>query len=56
MIQSDKGALLILIEGSYGFSEIIKSSFYDGGDATKNNGPLASLELGVAYLFDLSPH
>ena len=50
LMKSDNNELRLLVEGSYGFSKIAKNS-----DAnTKNDGPLATAQVGVAYLFDVS--
>jgi hypothetical protein len=59
--EGDKGQLLqLLLQGSYGFNTLIKkdafSSSYNDDLKTKNNGPIATVEIGVAYLFDLTPH
>jgi hypothetical protein len=59
IMQTDKAELRFLIEGAYGFSPIFSSDFVTkngGTDNTKNNGPLATLQLGFAYLFDTNPH
>lgn len=60
VMSSDEGILNVLIEASYPFNQTIKSSsfssFLSDSDKAKNNGPLAKLELGLAYLFDLTPH
>ena len=68
LMQSDKNELRLLIDGSYAFSGIIKSASLPtaamwlsnrgekGYGDTMNNGPLASLQIGVAYLFDTNPH
>lgn len=55
IVQTDKADLRFVIEGSYGFTQIFKSSLVSGQD-TNDNGPLASLQLGFAYLFDTNPH
>lgn len=50
IIKNDNNELRLLIQGSYGLTKMGKSSNSD----TKNDGPLATAEVGVAYLFDVS--
>jgi hypothetical protein len=65
--EGDKGQILqLLVQGSYGFNTLIKKDAFPAPvtvgpatfsyDATMNNGPLATVEIGVSYLFDLTPH
>ena len=55
LTRSKLGVLNFTVEGSYAFSKNINSAWFHGGDDTKNNGPLATLEAGINYLFDLMP-
>ncbi len=55
LLRSDLGTLNFHVEGSYAFSKNIESAWFHGADATLNNGPLATAELGISYLFDLTP-
>jgi hypothetical protein len=50
IIKNDNNELRLLVEGSYGLTKLSKSSNAD----TKNDGPLATAQVGVAYLFDIS--
>ena len=52
--KSDASQLHLMIEGSYGFTKVYSSSFVPSD--TKDNGPLATAEIGLAYFFDLTPH
>lgn len=53
MMEFDNGnQLRLLLEGSYGFTKINKTAPSD----EKNNGPLATAEIGLAYYFDTNPH
>ena len=55
IVTGDNGQLHLLIGAAYPFTNLLSSkSFSD--DKTKNNGPIASLQMGLTYLFDLSPH
>jgi len=56
LMQSDLGTLNFTAEASYAFSRPIINSWFNGADNTKNNGPLATLEVGINYLFDLMPY
>ena len=60
IVQAANGnELRFLISASYAFSQIVSSPLYpsDGStNKTENSGPLATLQLGLAYLFDLNPH
>ncbi len=63
VIQTDNGTFYFTLEGSYAFTSIVSNSndaplpYYDVNNVpptTDNNGPLASAELGIKYLFDLT--
>ncbi len=60
VLQSPNGnELRFLISGSYAFSQIVKSPLLPSDGAinnSDNSGPLATLQLGFTYLFDLNPH
>ena len=60
VVQAANGnELRFLISASYAFSQIVSSPLYpsDGStNKTENSGPLATLQLGFAYLFDLNQH
>jgi hypothetical protein len=58
IFESDEGnQLRLLVEGSYGFTKLLKSDSYPTGmEDAKNNGPLATAQIGVAYMFDMTPH
>jgi hypothetical protein len=47
--------LRFIIEGSYAFSKITSNSVSGASDDSKNNGPIAGLQVGFAYLFNLNP-
>ena len=63
VFQSDNGnELKFLLDASYAFSNIVSDNFAplrpnDNNTSNKsyNNGPLATVQLGFAYLFDLNP-
>jgi hypothetical protein len=59
VIQAANGnELRFLISASYAFSQIVSSPLLPSDGATNktdNSGPLATLQLGFAYLFDLNP-
>ncbi|MDP4200287.1 MAG: hypothetical protein Q8922_10325 [Bacteroidota bacterium] len=55
VMETDRTELRLLIEGAYGFTQIIKTASA-GPEPSNDNGPVASVELGLAYLFDLTPH
>ena len=46
------GTLDLLVEGSYAFSRNLTDAWFHGTDETRNNGPIATVELGVCYLFN----
>jgi len=50
------GSLYLTLDGSYAFNRILTDSYFKGGDETKNNGPIATAQLGVVYLFDIVKH
>ncbi len=61
ILQSSSGDLNLTIDGAYAFTQISKNpltpySITATPKSTENNGPLASVELGLQYLFDLTPH
>ena len=56
IISSDRGDLRLLISAAYPFTKIVQNEYLFGGDATHNNGPLATGQIGLTYLFDLTPH
>ena len=51
--QDRVGALELKAEGSYAFNHMLNQSYLDGLSNNWNNGPVASLELGVVYLFNV---
>jgi hypothetical protein len=56
IVESDAGKFLVLIRGAYSLSDIF-SHDAPFGTLTKNNGPLATLQMGFSYLFDFTkPH
>jgi hypothetical protein len=59
IVQAANGnELRFLINASYAFSQVVSSPLYpsDGStNKTENSGPLGTLQLGFAYLFDLNP-
>jgi hypothetical protein len=59
VVQAANGnELRFLISGSYAFSQIVSSPLLPSDNSqnkTDNSGPLATLQLGFAYLFDLNP-
>ena len=60
VVVADNGnSLRFIINGSYAFSQITNGPLepaFGSTDKTKNNGPLGTLQLGFAYLFNLNPH
>ncbi len=60
VVQSSNGnELRFLISGSYAFSQIVSSPLKPNDNSinkTDNSGPLATLQLGFSYMFDLNPH
>jgi len=55
LLRSNARTLNFTVEGSYAFSKNLDSSWFHAADATKNNGPLATVQVGLNYLFDLFP-
>ncbi len=55
LIKSETGTLNFTAEGSYAFYRNIRDAWFQGANVTMNNGPMASAELGLNYLFDLTP-
>ena len=55
LVKTKTGKLNFIAEVSYAFSKNLNDSWFHGADATNNNGPLATGELGLSYLFDLYP-
>jgi len=53
VVESESGKLVVLIHGAYGLTKnyTATSPF---GSLTENNGPLATLQAGFAYLFDFT--
>ncbi len=60
VIQAANGnELRFLVSASYAFSQIVSSPLLPSDNSknkTDNSGPLATLQLGFTYLFDLNPH
>ncbi len=61
VVQSAMGVLNVTIEASYAFTQITNVALIPYASGTpppnsSNNGPLATAELGLQYLFDLNPH
>lgn len=62
IIQSDNGRLNLVIDASYALSNIVTNGPLEyispsaNPTSTDNNGPLATAQLGLQYLFDVSPH
>jgi hypothetical protein len=64
ILQSSSGVLNLTIEGAYAFTQIVSNgplAYYSSNvkpvvPSTSNNGPLATGEIGIQYLFDLTPH
>jgi hypothetical protein len=60
IVQAANGnELRFLISASYAFTQIVSSPLLPSDNSqnkTDNSGPLATLQLGFAYLFDLNPH
>ncbi len=59
VVQGDNGSLDFTVEGSYAFTKITSGPLQYWGasqptDNSNNNGPLASAEIGIKYLFDLT--
>ncbi len=60
ILTTDLGTLDFTLEASYAFSKIVSNGplpYFDAAQSyqsTDNNGPLASGEIGVKYLFDLT--
>jgi hypothetical protein len=50
ILKNDASELRLLVQGSYGLTKMSKSSNSD----TKGDGPLATAEVGLSYLFDIS--
>ena len=61
LIESPNGDLNFLVEGTYSFNNLVSNGplpYYDpkaGASSSSNNGPLATLQFGFSYLFDLNP-
>ncbi len=55
LVKGDAGTLDFLIEGSYAFSRNLTDTWLHGADDTKNNGPMATAQAGLCYLFDVMP-
>ena len=62
VIETDNGVLDFTVEGAYAFTHIVSNGplpYYDSSKnppSSDNNGSLASAEIGVKYLFDLTHH
>ncbi|HWF43833.1 MAG TPA: hypothetical protein VG537_04250 [Candidatus Kapabacteria bacterium] len=56
IFSNDHGDLRLLLSAAYPFTKIVQNQYLFGGDATHNNGPLATGQIGLTYLFDLTPH
>ncbi len=59
IVQSSSGVLNFTVEGAYAFTQITNASlqpYLTSSQTSQNNGPLASAEIGLQYLFDLTPH
>ena len=57
IMESDQGQLQLLISAAYPFTHIQKNiGFFGATDVTHNNGSLATGQIGLSYLFDLTPH
>ena len=56
LVTGDKGQLHLLIGAAYPFTKLLSSKSLDPSDNSKNNGPVASLQMGLTYLFDLNSH
>jgi hypothetical protein len=58
LVELDRGKLNFLINGTYGFTRINSDAYQTSVGLVKdrNNGPLASLEIGVNYLFNIGNH
>jgi hypothetical protein len=61
LLRSTTGELDLTIEGAYAFTQIVSSELTPSGTtmtsaSTINNGPLATGEIGIQYLFDLGRH
>ena len=60
IVENDNGTLDFTVEGSYAFTNIVSNGplpYYDlskSPPSSDNNGPLASAEIGIKYLFDLT--
>jgi hypothetical protein len=60
LIQNENGQLQFLVEASYAFNHLVDNGplyYYGPGtqSSVSNDGPLATLQLGFAYLFNLNP-
>jgi len=55
LAEMNAGDLYFLINGAYPFTKIKEKSLDGSSDSAENNGPLASLQLGFSFLFDLMP-
>jgi hypothetical protein len=53
LYRSKLGDLNARLEGSYAVNRILSRNYMNGGTDVKNNGPIASLEFGVMYLFNI---
>ncbi len=58
-VSSNGNSLEFIADASYGFTEITSGPLppnFTSSDKTRNNGPIAGLQLGFAYLFNLNAH
>jgi hypothetical protein len=60
VVVADNGnSLRFIVDASYAFSQITTAPLapaFGSTDKTDNNGPLGTLQLGFAYMFNLNPH
>ena len=57
IINSDESQLKLMIVAAYPFTKIQKNIGLAGAvDADNNNGALATAQIGLCYMFDLTPH
>ena len=57
IINSDESQLKLMIVAAYPFTKIQKNIGLAGAvNADNNNGPLATAQIGLSYMFDLTPH
>ena len=57
LVDTKPGTLYLTLDGAYAFNRILAHEYFkDEAPDNKNNGPLATAQLGVLFLFDVMKH